>query len=184
MPDFDVGVPELNELLEWVDQPPPQQGRDTHALSFHLVRTPDTPGLEYSGLLFYRPGNPAATLMQRLPGLSGVAKKLLSPTNCERGVGDLPPLGTIDPQFQDHSHVLVEVRFRPPRAFGFLQFCEPATGTRGLLLGEVVRGMDAAPVKISPQPSVTTPIVFLTISADDGDWNVSLQKTTVLFSPI
>jgi hypothetical protein len=34
MPDFDVGIPELQDLLKWVDQPPPQQGRDTPALHF------------------------------------------------------------------------------------------------------------------------------------------------------
>jgi hypothetical protein len=180
MPDFDVGNAELQELLKWVDQPPPQQGRDTHALRFQLQRVPTSlGGLHYMGLLFYRPGNPTSGPFQLLPGLSGVATKLLHRPNCNL---TSPPVGLPAQENVDHDYVLVEVRFKPPRAFVGLQFCR-GRGFFGGLLGPVIRSMDASPVEISSDPPSLT--ASMTMSSDAGSWSVhSLQKTTVLFSPM
>jgi len=63
MPDFDVGNPVLQDLLEWVDQSPPPQARDTHAILFELQKlTPDLtrPNSLHYSLMFFRPGNPRA----------------------------------------------------------------------------------------------------------------------------
>jgi hypothetical protein len=52
---FAVGDPRLQELLDWVAlpaQPPPPQGRDTHALQFILRRSGTG---RYTGLMFFRP---------------------------------------------------------------------------------------------------------------------------------
>src|SRR5918998_4942260 len=103
MPDFDVGRPELNELLDWVDQPP-AQGRDTHAVSF-VLRRDFQRGPFYAGLMFYHRGlSPTAGSFQRQHGLSGVAKKVMNEANCEK---NFQPVGQPAQELDGHEHDLV-----------------------------------------------------------------------------
>jgi hypothetical protein len=187
MPDFDVGNAELQDLLEWLDpQTPPAQGRDTHALTFSLAGPrQSTKELTYTGLMFPFPGNPTAATFQRQPGLSGIAKKRLDLSNCQKS---FPPLTATPsgPPAADLGfpidYVQVEVRFRPPRAFMGFQFWQ-GTGLSGLLLGRVTRSTDSAPVEIKSL-SAGGPVV-MTMSNELGSWVVgSLLKTTVLSSQL
>ena len=160
MPDFDVGHVGLQGLLEWVDQPPPQQARDTHALLFRLRNIP-VEELLYMGLMFFRPGNPTSPIFQQQPGLSGVGHILPTVPACQKVLG--PTAETLD-----HDSVRVDLRFRPPRVFAALHF---------LNHGQVVRSVEATRVEVShfEQP------VHIRIDPPDG-WSFELpEKTTVLF---
>ena len=111
MPDFDVGIPELQDLLKWVDQPPPQQGRDTHALHFVLEGMGRADRLIYAGLMFFHPGSPTAPDFEQQPGFSGIARPLLDTPNCQK----LPPL--VPPEERpNHQYVQVEVRLGLPKS--------------------------------------------------------------------
>jgi hypothetical protein len=167
MPDFDVGNPELQDLLEWVDQPPPQQGRDTHALSFFLAEIP-TEHILYGGLLFFRQGNPTSPIFQQQPGLSGIGSQRLTVPGCQRVLGPIE-------ETPDHTYVRVEVRFRPPRVFAALFFLR--SGPNGLP-GEQVRDVEFNQVNATSFPT-------LTIQMDPPEgWLVrNLAKTTVLLRP-
>src|SRR5215203_7539990 len=71
MPDFDVGNPEFQDLLEWVDQPSPTQARDTHALHFVLEGMGRVDRLIYAGLMFFHPGSPTAPNFEQQPASAG-----------------------------------------------------------------------------------------------------------------
>jgi hypothetical protein len=114
---FLSGSPNSRNLLEWVDQPPPTQARDTHALHFVLEGMGRTDRLIYAGLMFFHPGSPTAPNFEQQPGFSGIARPLLDTPNCQK----LPPL--VSPEERpDHQFVQVEVRFRPPQIFATLSF--------------------------------------------------------------
>ncbi len=66
---------EFQEKIDWVNQPPPTNARDTHALHFWLR---STEGLSYQGLMFYRPGSPTSPITQQQNGIQG--KGYLTPT--------------------------------------------------------------------------------------------------------
>jgi hypothetical protein len=155
MPDFDVGNPVLQGLLEWVDQPPPPQGRDTHAIIFELQeRTPDLtrPTSLHYGLMFFRPGNPTAFFFRDQPGLSGTG-----------GLTDQAVTPNVP------FWVQVEVRFRPPRVNSALFFF------RGGTLPEVQeRAVEMSAVSVVGDGS--------SIRMDSGQesWILRLHKTTVL----
>src|SRR5215208_5230966 len=131
MPDFSVGVPEFQDLLEWVDQPPPTQARDTHALHFVLEGMGRADRLIYAGLMFFHPGSPTAPNFEQQPGFSGIARPLLDTPNCQK----IPPL--VPPEERpDHQFVQVGVRFRPPQVFAALSFFQAAiTGLPGEQVG-------------------------------------------------
>ena len=168
MPDFSVGDPEFQDLLEWVDQPPPTQARDTHALHFVLEGMGRADRLIYAGLMFFHPGSPTAPNFEQQPGFSGLARPLLDTPNCQK----LPPL--VAPEERpDHHFVQVEVRFRPPQVFAALSFFQAAiTG----LPGEQVRSEEFDRVNIDVIPHPPT----LEMDPPDG-WRVAFShKTNVL----
>ena len=71
----DEGYLYIQELLEWVNQPPPPQGRDTHAISFELLTLPPN-GRPYghSGLMFFRPQGTGHGPGGSPSGLTGVGQ--------------------------------------------------------------------------------------------------------------
>ena len=162
MPDFDVGNSQLQTLLEWVDQPPPPQGRDTHAIFFELQQTTGgpTPPLLYWGLMFFHPGNPHQPIFQRQPGLSGTG-------------------GLVD-NFETENRpfwVRVEVRFRPPNTFGFLRFIR---GGGEVLPSIEVRSVEMDEVRVSGGDPLD---LRIHLEASTESWTLhTLKKTTVLLS--
>ena len=94
---FSVGDQSLQGLLDWVAEPPPAQGRDTHALRFRLFKegtgaTLDTRDYsDYSGLMFYRPQGVGMSLVGRRPGLDGVGGLLATQDVCQNIVANSPP---------------------------------------------------------------------------------------------
>jgi hypothetical protein len=140
---FSVSQPVLQDLLEWVAQPPLMVAsnpldpdspkvldpRDTRAIRFHLRRiTPTTlpptpvPELHYQGFLFFRPGKTNTPIFQQQPGLMGIGNFQLVEPNCQYTLGlksDGTKLGLPRP---DHHFVRVDLRFRPPKTFAGLSF--------------------------------------------------------------
>ena len=168
MPDFDVGIPELQDLLKWVDQPPPQQGRDTPALHFVLEGMGRADRLIYAGLMFFHPGSATAPNFEQQPGFSGIARPLLDTPNCQK----LPPLAPPEER-PDHQYVQVEVRFRPPQVFAAISFFQAAiTG----LPGEQVHAEEFAQVNLDVISHPPT----LEMDPPDGWRVVFSHKTNVL----
>jgi hypothetical protein len=60
MTNFNVGFPTLQNVIEWVDQPPPLQGRDTHTIYFLLSQSvpggSSPPVHFYHGYMFFAQG--------------------------------------------------------------------------------------------------------------------------------
>ena len=84
---------EFQEKIDWVNQPPPPNARDTHALHFWL-NSPD--GMNYQGLMFYRPGqSPSGPITQRQNGIQGKGLVTANAPACQRVLGSpwtpLPP---------------------------------------------------------------------------------------------
>jgi hypothetical protein len=174
MPDFDVGNLKLQDLLEWVDQPPPQQGRDTHALKVFLDEFPEE-RLAYSGLLFFRPGNPRSPIFQQQPGLSGILRPLLTLHACSLVLPQTPG-PVLDETLFDHFFVRVEIRFRPPRVFAVLFFLKG--GFRGFP-GETLREVEFSQVDVRDNPAVGG--LHILMDPLDGWALHNLEKTTVLY---
>ena len=166
MPEFEVGDDVLQDALEWVDQPPPPLGRDTHALFFTLTGTNLLPGdlsqieSSHRGLMFFRPGNPTTPIFQNQPGLTGTGSLV-----AQKPTPEIP------------FWVVVEVRFRPPRrVFGSLRFFQEAG--RGLP-GTHVRSveMDKAEMIVGSRGEIR-------MDAPPERWILGrIQKTTVLLGP-
>jgi len=75
---------DFQEYIDWVDQPPPTNARDTHALHFRL-ESPE--GIRFQGLMFYRPGgHPASTITQDQNGIEGKGYLIPDAPVCQRFV--------------------------------------------------------------------------------------------------
>jgi hypothetical protein len=172
MADFGIGNPELQNLLEWVDQTPPAQARDTHALFFRLDKlAPPSVGVDfrfgYEGLMFFRPIQLGLGPVGSTLGLNGFGH-----------LHALQPVPKpIPPDGRGAMWVRVFLGFRPragggpAHAFATLQFLKRVNdqSPAGQIvefsqvnhLGETIK-MDVPP------------------SEDDG-WRLILDKATVLF---
>jgi hypothetical protein len=84
---------EFQAHIDWVNQPPPPNARDTHALHFWL-NAPD--GITYRGFMFYRPGqSPSSPITQQQNGIQGKGYVTANVPSCQRVLGSpwtpLPP---------------------------------------------------------------------------------------------
>jgi len=172
MPDFDVGNPILQDLLEWVDQPPPQQGRDTHALTAALAHLQpiDERGFGvYRGLLFFRPGNPTSSIFEQQPGLSGT----LLPT----GTHYQTPDETAE-EFRQTFFVRINLRFKPPSVFAALLFLRMDFPG---LPGETVREVKFSQVELSERNWQQGGGLRIEMDPPSGWGMWEIGKTTVLY---
>ena len=81
---FSVGEAITQSRLDWVAQPPPAQGRDTHAARLRLSRLSGTlRNPEYSGLLFFRPQGTGGGPVGLRPGLEGFGSLLVTEGVCQ-----------------------------------------------------------------------------------------------------
>ena len=176
MLDFSVGDPELQDLLEWVAQPPPSQGRDTHALHFWLRGTPIEKHI-YAGSLFFRPGNPTAFSFRDQPGLCGIGTVLPNVPACKDVLGiDTPTPHDAPPPVW----VRVEVRFRPPKIHASLLFKGGAAGPLNGLPGDTLRAVEFNEVIFNPG----LPMIRM-IMDPPNEWRLTqLEKTNVLLQPM
>ena len=149
------------ENIDWVNQPPPPQARDTHALHFFLTNTgaPENPPT-YQGFLFYRQGaHPTAPITGEQNGLDGTGSRI-------HGKVGLP----------DEAWARVQVRFRtrPTPRISVVVYLHQADGPDALP-GTQVRlvGFDEA------DPSDDGRAILLD-SGTSNRWQLNIVKTTVL----
>jgi hypothetical protein len=167
---FAVGNPTMQDLLDWVAQPPPAQARDAHALHFFLRKNRSGVGMvaRYSGLMFFRPqGAGEGGGVASLPGLNGTGALVANSFVCQDLSAAAPGPA---------SNAKVNIMFRPrasapPLVFATINFFDrllpdhPDTGTEAV---------EAANVRIDESLGL---IGLITI---DAQWQLHLQKTTVL----
>jgi len=168
--NFDVGNPALQDLIAWVDQPPQQQGRDTHGIYFLLThRDFQLPGgfeeiSFHHGLLFFRPGtSPNSPSFQQQHGLSGTGSLVhKKPTN------------------ENPFWVRVEVRFRPPGP-GRKQVNVAFHLTQDIagFPSNIIRTVEVDNLTVAPNG-----FMDMDVSAETERWSLGeFKKRTVLFTP-
>jgi hypothetical protein len=153
-----TGISGLQDLLRWVDQPPPPQGRDTHVIHFILAeRTPGpTSGTIHHGLMSFRPQGTGSGPVGALPGLTGF--------------GGLASTGTSTPNTPFWARVEVFVRLRAPsNVFATLPF----------LVGDNVNGLPRT-VKRTVELNTSFSGSLLILEAAPELWAVQFAKTNVL----
>jgi hypothetical protein len=157
----------FQENIDWVNQPPPTNARDTHALHFWLS-SPE--GSYFQGLVFYRPGtSPSSPITQHQNGIQGKGYLIPNAPVCQRVLGS--PWTPQPPG----PWVRVQVTFRTT-----------ADGTSHIfanLLLQDSSGPDALPGE------TTSGVEFDRVEATFGDvimfpgqgsgWFLNLTKTTV-----
>jgi hypothetical protein len=171
---------EFQENIDWVNQPPPPNARDTHALHFWLTSPAVT---VYQGLMFYRPGqNPSGPITQRQNGIQG--KGFWTPT--------MPLCETLESStiFGSGVHrppgpwVRVQVTFRTTTSGEFPIFSnmifQDDSGISGLP-GDTLATVEFDRVEVAdPGEHPTTPPSSRLRMFTDGDlWTLSLWATTV-----
>ena len=146
---------EFQEMIDWVNQPPLPQGRDTHAIHFILAeRTPGpTFGTIHHGLMFFRPQGTGHGPVGSLPGLTGV--------------GGLAPTGTATPNTPFWARL--EVFVRSDNIFATLQF----------LIGDRNNGLPGT-VKRTVELNTTVSGSSLGLESAPEQWVVRLAKTNGL----
>ena len=166
---FDVGNPVMQEQLDWVAlpaQPPPPQGRDTHALWFRLRKNMSGVGMvtRYSGLMFFRPQGAGGGAVGSLPGLTGTGHLVANSSVCQEISGGSFPA--------DHAKVNIMFRRRPSapaQVFATIIFLT------GLLpdTPSTTEPVEASNVSLSGPP-------HLAVIGINPQWELQLQMTTVL----
>jgi hypothetical protein len=169
MPDIDI-LHELQKFLEWVDQPPSSQGRDTHVIRFLLQE--QTPGVttpaQYRGLMVFRPRNTFQGPVAQMPGLTATG------TIANKDVAQVEP-----------AWVRLEVFFRPrPLApadvvvtLRFMRDNADGVGPGSGLPGTDVRFLETDAKLILNRPAIS-------IAAPPERWELTdLKRTTLLFGP-
>jgi hypothetical protein len=156
---------EFQEKIDWVNQPPPTNARDTHALHFWLA-APE--GINYQGLMFYRPGEqPTSPITQRQNGIQGKGYLIPTAAVCQRLVGS-----PFTPQ-PPGPWIRVQVTFRTTTS---------GTSVFANLLLQNNNGTDALP------GDTTSEVEFDRVEISFGDvimfagqsgWILNLTKTTV-----
>src|SRR5829696_1518194 len=79
---FSVGNSGIQSALDWVAQPPPAQGRDTHVVYFNLFQQSPEP-LEYNGSMFFRPQGTEHGPVGVRPGLDGFGSLQVRESVCQ-----------------------------------------------------------------------------------------------------
>jgi hypothetical protein len=111
----------LKDLLDWVDQLPLEQARDTHALHFDLKESSEPqqsdpeqprPSMQYQGLMFYLPGALTSQNVNVLLGLEGFGNLVATDKVCERVLGSLSPSPDIDHIWRGLQWVQVRIRIK------------------------------------------------------------------------
>jgi hypothetical protein len=160
---FDVGNPTMQDLLDWVAlpaQPPPPQGRDTHALRF-ILRKNDA--ARYSGLMFFRPQGAGGGGVGSLPGLNGTGDLVANTVVCQEISGVGSPA----------AHAKVNIMFRRRPTLPALVFATITFFVR-LLPDSLDQGTEAV------DTSNCSMNQFGAIDIDPPQWQLRLEKTTVL----
>ena len=168
---FSVGEPIIQGTLDWVTQPPPAEGRDTHAVGFDLTNPDTVNSLEYSGLMFFRPPGVGVGPLFSRPGLQGFGSLLVRERVCKT---------LLDPDTAVPAADLVRVfiGFRqqqsgPADLVGRLTFMnrDPLTSLPSL---KTASTLEIASTKM--QGAGTAGNIFM------DSWFLNMRKTTVLLS--
>jgi hypothetical protein len=169
-PQFPPQFARFQERIDWVDQPPPAQARDTHALFFSLWDNGDPPTplpLRYDGLLFFRPGDPDTISGADQPRLEGIASLIV------------PPSGTSSDHNAVRARINLRVRANIPDGYQLattLTFFKRDPDVHDVPSPVIVRTVESVRTKITEAGFLeieTQPIIATR-------YTISLFRTTVL----
>jgi hypothetical protein len=168
---FSVGEPVIQGTLDWVAQPPPAEGRDTHAVGFDLSNPDTVNSLEYSGLMFFRPEGVGVGPLFSRPGLEGFGSLLVRERVCQT---------LLDPNTAVPAADLVRV---------FIGFRQQQSGPADLV-GRLTF-MDRDPITSLPSLRTASTLEIASTNMHRGgtagnifmdSWFLNMRKTTVLLS--
>jgi hypothetical protein len=160
--------------IDWVNQPPPPQARDTHALLFFLqnINPHPSPSPIFQGLLFYRQGRtPTSPITQEQNGLDGTGHVL----------GGEPIVVT--PGFHaDWARVHLRFRTQPTARIHVVLSLHSGLGTGFPLPGPQRRLVEFDEIRVGPvgDDEIEAPIQITLDEDTSNHWELRFTKTTVL----